>query len=76
MEKLQKDRNVREATIGEGDENESTLIRIIPKNAEKLQRSIPQLIIDNKALLISFRQPSVSLQDIFMEVMAKKGGND
>ncbi len=71
---LNKNKNIMKAWLDEGEDNE-TLIRIVPKNAEKLQREIPHIIIDNKALLISFRQPSVSLQDIFMEVMAKKEGD-
>jgi len=51
-------------------------IHIVPKNADKLRESIPKIIIDNKSTLVSFSQPELSLQDIFMEIMMKKGGND
>ncbi|MFX1499592.1 MAG: ATP-binding cassette domain-containing protein [Promethearchaeota archaeon] len=47
-------------------------IHIIPKNAEKLREVIPEILVKNKAILYSFHQPELSLQDIFMEVMSKK----
>jgi len=47
-------------------------IHIIPKDPEKLRELIPQMLIKNKATLYSFYQPELSLQDIFMEIMAKK----
>ncbi len=75
LKQLNKDPNINKAWIGEGDDNE-TLIRIVPKDAEVLQEQIAHIIIKNKALLYSFNQPSVSLQDIFMEVMAKKEGSE
>ena len=49
-------------------------IHIIPKNAEKLREIIPQMLVKNKAILYSFHQPELSLQDIFMEIMSKKEG--
>ncbi|MFX1363339.1 MAG: ABC transporter ATP-binding protein [Promethearchaeota archaeon] len=47
-------------------------IHIIPKIAEKLREVIPEMLVKNKAILYSFHQPELSLQDIFMEVMSKK----
>lgn len=47
-------------------------IHIIPKDQDKLRELIPQMLIKNKATLYSFYQPELSLQDIFMEIMAKK----
>lgn len=49
-------------------------IHIIPKDADKLRESIPKIIIENNSILLSFNQPELSLQDIFMEIMMKKGG--
>ncbi len=54
--------------IDEGDGK----IHIIPKDSEKLRELLPQLLIKNKAILNSFHQPELSLQDIFMEIMSKK----
>ncbi len=50
-------------------------IHIIPKDAEKLRDSLPQMLLKNKAKLYSFYQPELSLQDIFMEIMTKERGN-
>jgi len=50
-------------------------IHIVPKDADKLREAIPKLIIENKSILFSFSQPELSLQDIFMEIMAKNGGD-
>ena len=50
-------------------------IHIIPKDADKLRELIPKIIIENNCTLFSFNQPELSLQDIFMEIMMKKGGN-
>ncbi len=47
-------------------------LHIIPKNPEKLRDFIPQMLVKNKAILYSFHQPELSLQDIFMEIMSKK----
>ncbi len=47
-------------------------IHIIPKDPAKLQKIIPEMLIENKATLLSFHQPELSLQDIFMEIMSKK----
>jgi len=47
-------------------------IHIIPKDPVKLQKIIPEMLIENKATLLSFHQPELSLQDIFMEIMSKK----
>ena len=47
-------------------------LHIIPKDPEKLRDLIPQMLIKNKAILYSFHQPELSLQDIFMEIMSKK----
>ncbi len=47
-------------------------IHIIPKDSEKLRETIPQMLVNNKAVLYSFHQPELSLQDIFMEIMSKK----
>ena len=47
-------------------------IHIIPKDPEKLRKIIPKMLIENKATLLSFHQPELSLQDIFMEIMSKK----
>ena len=44
-------------------------IHIIPKDIESLQKSIPKIIIDSKAILREFHQPETSLQDIFIEIM-------
>ncbi|MEE9378222.1 MAG: ABC transporter ATP-binding protein [Candidatus Lokiarchaeia archaeon] len=49
-------------------------IHIIPKDSEKLRELIPQILVKNKAILYSFHQPELSLQDIFMEIMSKKEG--
>ncbi|NVM46991.1 MAG: ABC transporter ATP-binding protein, partial [Candidatus Lokiarchaeota archaeon] len=49
-------------------------IHIIPKDPEKLRELIPQMLVKNKAILYSFHQPELSLQDIFMEIMSKKEG--
>ncbi len=49
-------------------------IHIIPKNSDKLREIIPQMLVKNKAILYSFHQPELSLQDIFMEIMSKKEG--
>ena len=46
-------------------------IHIIPKDADKLRDSLPQMLLENKAKLNSFHQPELSLQDIFMEIMSK-----
>ena len=51
-------------------------IHIIPKDADKLRESIPKIIIENNCILLSFSQPELSLQDIFMEIMMKKGGSN
>jgi len=50
-------------------------IHIIPKDPEKLRELIPEILINNKAILYSFHQPELSLQDIFMEIMSKKEEN-
>ncbi|KKN15450.1 hypothetical protein LCGC14_0985900 [marine sediment metagenome] len=50
-------------------------IHIIPKDSEKLREIIPQILVKNKAILYSFTQPELSLQDIFMEIMSKKVEN-
>jgi len=50
-------------------------IHIIPKDSEKLRRIIPQMLVKNKAILYTFYQPELSLQDIFMEIMSKKEEN-
>ncbi|MBA7617841.1 putative ABC transporter ATP-binding protein YxlF [subsurface metagenome] len=50
------------------DENDNK-IHIIPKDIESLQKSIPNIIIDNNILLREFHQPETSLQDIFIEIM-------
>lgn len=50
-------------------------IHIIPKDADKLRELIPKIIIENNCTLFSFNQPELSLQDIFMEIMMKKGEN-
>ncbi|MFW9988807.1 MAG: ABC transporter ATP-binding protein [Candidatus Odinarchaeota archaeon] len=47
-------------------------IHIIPKDIEELRKIIPQMLVKNKAVLYSFNQPELSLQDIFMEIMSKK----
>ncbi|MFX1313119.1 MAG: ATP-binding cassette domain-containing protein [Promethearchaeota archaeon] len=47
-------------------------IHIIPKDPDKLRELIPEILIKNKAILYSFHQPELSLQDIFMEIMSKK----
>ena len=49
-------------------------LHIIPKDPEKLRDFIPQMLVKNKAILYSFHQPELSLQDIFMEIMSKKEG--
>jgi ABC-2 type transport system ATP-binding protein len=51
-------------------------IHIIPKDADKLRALIPKIVIENNCILLSFNQPELSLQDIFMEIMMKKGGNN
>jgi len=47
-------------------------IHIIPKDTEKLREVIPQILVKNNAILYSFHQPELSLQDIFMEIMSKE----
>jgi ABC-type multidrug transport system ATPase subunit len=47
-------------------------IHILPKDALNLQNRIPHLVIENEATLYSFKQPEVSLQDIFMQIMGRK----
>ena len=48
-------------------------IEIMPRDAEKLKQEIPNVILENKAILYSFHIPEISLQDIFMEVYVEKG---
>ena len=50
------------------DENDNK-IHIIPKDIESLQKSIPNIIIDNNIILREFHQPETSLQNIFIEIM-------
>ncbi|TET60997.1 MAG: ABC transporter ATP-binding protein [Promethearchaeota archaeon] len=50
------------------DENDNK-IHIIPKDIESLQKSIPNIIIDNNIILREFHQPETSLQEIFIEIM-------
>jgi ABC-2 type transport system ATP-binding protein len=53
-------------------DDEDGKIHIIPQDPIKLQEDIASLVIDNNAVLYGFHQPELSLQDIFMEIMAKK----
>ncbi len=68
LEQLKKEKFVSKVRIDEIDGK----IHIIPTDPEKLREEISQMIIDNKAKLITFYQPELSLQDIFMEIMTKK----
>jgi ABC-2 type transport system ATP-binding protein len=52
---------------------EDGTIQVIPKDADKLQKEMPKMILENNAILHSFHIPEISLQDIFMEVYAVKG---
>jgi ABC-2 type transport system ATP-binding protein len=70
---LEKDANIE--TVWIDQETDEHQLKVNPRDVEKFQRSIPHLMIDNDAILFSFRQPEVSLQDIFMTVMAKKEGS-
>ncbi|MFX1532838.1 MAG: ABC transporter ATP-binding protein [Promethearchaeota archaeon] len=70
FQQLQDDPNIVKLWLAEEDGEK--VIHIIPKEAEMLQKKIPRLVIDNEAILYSFKRPEVSLQDIFMEVMVRK----
>ncbi|MFX1309805.1 MAG: ABC transporter ATP-binding protein [Promethearchaeota archaeon] len=49
-------------------------IKIISKDIEMLQKSIPKLLIENNVILREFYQPESSLQEIFVDLM-KNGVN-
>ncbi len=68
---LEKDPNIEKVWLNEED-NGDVSIRINPKNPETLQRMIPKFILDNDAILKTFKQPEVTLQDVFMSIMAHK----
>jgi ABC-2 type transport system ATP-binding protein len=61
--------------IWEGTYNEEQILFIIPKDPSLLKKEIPQLIIDLDAELLFFKQPDISLQDIFMQ-LTQNGGNE
>lgn len=67
---LQADQDMEQSWIDE--EHEDRPIKIIPKNVETLQMKVPRIVINHNAILYYFKQPEVSLQDIFMTIMAKK----
>lgn len=50
-------------------------IYINTNNVEQLQKEIPKLIVEKKLILKSFYQPESSLQDVFLEIINKDGGN-
>jgi ABC-2 type transport system ATP-binding protein len=50
-------------------------IKINPKDPMKLQKNIPHILIETDSLLKVFRQPEISLQDIFMEIMSYTNQN-
>ncbi len=51
----------------------SEIINIIPKDVELLYKSIPHIIAEKGAILYAFKQPEMSLHEIFMEVMDNNG---
>ena len=57
-------------------DKEDRSIHILPNNVEKLQENLPKILINNKANLIKFYRPELSLQDIFMEIMADEPVED
>ena len=67
LEILKKEDFISKARIEEIDRK----IHIIPKDPEKLRKIIPKMLIENEATLLSFHQPELSLQDIFIEIMSK-----
>ncbi len=69
---LKSDPNVKNAWIDL--EGEQPQIKVVPENVEEFQKNLPHLIIKTGAILYSFRQPEISLQDIFMTIMSKKEG--
>ncbi len=74
LAQLKKDPDIEKAWLMEKEGDIS--IGIIPRDPEKLQRKIPKLLIDNDAILKLFKQPEISLQDIFMIIMAGKEQNN
>jgi ABC-2 type transport system ATP-binding protein len=52
------------------------MLHVTPKDPEELKKFIPKLILENNLVLQSFNQPQMSLQDIFMEIMAIKEEED
>ncbi len=69
--KLEKDPNIEKVWLTAEEDGEVS-IRIIPKDPEYLQRNIPHFLIENDAILKAFKQPEVTLQDVFMAIMAHK----
>jgi ABC-2 type transport system ATP-binding protein len=50
------------------DKVEGTIC-ITPSDTAKLREKLPKLIVKNNAMLYSFHQPKLSLQDIFIKIM-------
>ena len=71
LPQLQKDPDIEKAWLTEEEGGEISIC-IIPKDPEKLQKKIPKLILDNDAILKTFKQPEVTLQDVFMATMARE----
>ncbi len=69
LEILETDENISKCWLSD-DEGEP-LIHMIPEDPLKLQKKIPSLITENDAILYSFKQPEISLQDIFVVVMSQ-----
>lgn len=70
LKSLSKKDYVQKAWVKEEDGT----IQVIPKDSDRLQEEIPKVILDHKAIMYSFHIPEVSLQDVFMEVYALRGG--
>ena len=74
LEILETDSNISKCWLK--DKEGKDVINIKPNDQLKLQKSIPELILENDAILYSFNQPEISLQDIFVVVMSEKNGDN
>ncbi|MHA1727917.1 MAG: ABC transporter ATP-binding protein [Promethearchaeota archaeon] len=76
LKELQDNDNIVKAWVKLDDDGTKNVIRIIPRDINLLKKQIPQFLSRKDALLLSFKQPTVSLQDIFMEIMVRKEKSD
>lgn len=73
LNELKQNPNVVKCWIQKNKIESANVINIIPKDAELLSKNIPRIIADKGAILYAFKQPEMSLHEIFMEVMDKNG---